>query len=474
MNLIHFSIFVLTLIFSSVILHGNSISIDSIKFHKEKNSKGIKITSVEKDEAGNNQIILVPFIEISISTKRQICFTSICYAKAYFFNSSKQLVECLSAPAMVERPSKGTYSTPAFFKKNSSENIYFTIPKSLRGRNDWSVVVVFGDQNEITASVYPSGNVSDYCFYEKSLLGYKGKGDDYKGDSNPIIEYSITTKVNEYPKMTFLLLLSEKKKADGVFVACLLAKGIEDMKKKIISPSYGSELYNIIQFAKRNNMAIICWGAKRLWDPNKNWDEFSTEEYKYQDKNLDSFALSWKRGIERLCKNYDLPSRQFLLWGTSGAAQHAMRLALRCPNYFLAVCLHIPSSFDKPQTDASKVLWCLTTGELEPGYYRSLLFYRAAVSTGYPIIYKALPKLGHREHTNTSAIALGIFKYAWEQRFRSENVSWQEILAESKYYGDVINQEVIKRKELDEMHGKEQILVTPLPNEQIRDLWNRN
>ena len=189
MNLIRFSILVLTLIFSSVILHGNSISIDSIKYHKERNSKGIKITAVEKDEVGNNKIILVPFIEISISTKRQICFTSISYAKAYFFNSSKQLVECISAPAMVERPSKGAYSTPAFFKKNSSENIYFIIPKSLRGRNDWSVVVVFGDQKEITASVYPSGNFSDYRFHEKSLLQNKGKRDDYKDDSDPIIEY---------------------------------------------------------------------------------------------------------------------------------------------------------------------------------------------------------------------------------------------------------------------------------------------
>lgn len=47
----------------------------------------------------------------------------------------------------------------------------------------------------------------------------------------------------------------------------------------------------------------------------------------------------------------------------------------------------------------------MTTGELEAGYQRSLRFYGECRKLGYPIIYKAIPGLGHEG--NDSAHELG-------------------------------------------------------------------
>jgi hypothetical protein len=115
-------------------------------------------------------------------------------------------------------------------------------------------------------------------------------------------------------------------------------------------------------------------------------------------------------------KEYGIPSNGYLLWGISGSAQYACRLALRKPEYFLAIHAHIPSSFDKPTPDGRRILWCLTTGELEAGHKRSLRFYQQCRALGYPIIYKAIVGLGHAGSPIADNIGREFFEYALSVR----------------------------------------------------------
>jgi len=100
------------------------------------------------------------------------------------------------------------------------------------------------------------------------------------------------------------------------------------------------------------------------------------------------------------------------VWGYSRSAQFAKRLVLRKPQYFRAAYLHIPSSFDQPTPEAASVLWCLTTGECESGYLRSMKFVRQCRKLGYPMVYKAVPGLGHTDHTPARILGLQVFEYA--------------------------------------------------------------
>ena len=162
------------------------------------------------------------------------------------------------------------------------------------------------------------------------------------------------------------------------------------------------------------------------------------------------------------------------------------RLCLRKPDYFLAVHLHIPSSFDKPPPEAAKVLWCLTTGELEGGYERSKRFLAACQQLGYPIVYKAIVGLGHESSKGATALGFTFFEYALTQRdARAEldrkaqsalhasgkapaGTPWPEAFREPPFVGDIVNQEVFPREKAERIPVPFRI---PLPNPAIAKLW---
>lgn len=107
---------------------------------------------------------------------------------------------------------------------------------------------------------------------------------------------------------------------------------------------------------------------------------------------------------------------------------------------------------------SNKVQWCLTTGEEEVGYNRSIEFLDAAQAAGYSMIYKAIPGLGHRSHPQADRICEAFFDFV--TGIGTNGMS-------KVYYGDVFRQIVVNE---DEKKLREGIYV-PLPSKQLVEAW---
>ena len=427
------SVIIFMLLFCLTLRGDDFFEIKSVKFYKEENPSGVEVTKIVEDKEGKRVLVRQAFVEIKVSTKKRTRFDSI-FAKVYFYDSNRKYLAVVDAPDVAIRPGKGKYSLPAFFDGGKTENLFFIVPEEVNKHKNWNALAVFGDYNGITAKLLTEDYIAKYSFSEKYYLNRKPKSKRVDA-LNPIVEHVIKTSTEVQPTLTLLCRPSlNGRQSKGVFAVCMLANSVEDMKKNILSPSEWGELYHIMEFARKHDLALLCWGARRLWDPSRNWDEQSKEEYKKYDDNFDEVAKAWRRGVDKLYKEYKLPNNKFLLWGTSAAAQYAMRIAIRYPEYFNSVCLHIPSSFDKPSEGGRNILWCITTGERESGYSRSIKFFNVCKSLGYPIIYKAIPGLGHSSHRGAREFAIDFCEYAYTSKLTKEQFT------NSQYYGDLVHQ----------------------------------
>jgi predicted esterase len=309
-----------------------------------------------------------------------------------------------------------------------------------------------------------------------------------------LIEYVVKTENPKQPQITLLMLpppgIRDMSEVKGVLGLCLLANNVDGIKRRLQNQNAVDDLGGLLRFAEKHQLVILAWGSRSLWDPSKNWDEQKRAITQQMDENFDEIAAAWSRGIAVLAKKYGLPEKNFLLWGISGAGQYAHRLALRKPDRFLAVHVHVPSSFDKPTKEANRVLWCLTTGENEAGYDQSVKFFTACQEMGYPIIYKAIPGLGHKESPVANRIGLAFFEYALsvqhEKEKRNTSLSsgsgqrgtgpqgdpapaWAEAFRNPPYWGDIINQQIVPRVQRQQIPAQYQV---PLPTKAIADAWN--
>ncbi len=113
--------------------------------------------------------------------------------------------------------------------------------------------------------------------------------------------------------------------------------------------------------------------------------------------------------MEDLIRDYKLPANQWLLYGMSRGGQWAHRIALRQPQFFAAVHIHINSSYDEPTPEATGLEWLVSTGELEAGYPAAKRFYAAALAQNYRMILHGEPKLGHENHPNIDRLSDAFF-----------------------------------------------------------------
>jgi hypothetical protein len=275
----------------------------------------------------------------------------------------------------------------------------------------------------------------------------------------------------------------------------MLANNVDVLRKLLQGQAtyWGiDEIRGLYRFADEHKLMILCWGSHRLWDPAKNWDDLSADAAYSSEQTFDHVAGAWERGVLSLGKDYGLPQNNYLLWGISGSAQYACRLALRKPQYFLAVHVHIPSSFDKPTPEGRKILWCLTTGELEAGHARSLRFYAQCKALGYPIIYKAIVGLGHENSSEAANLGFKFFDYALTVRdqraqfdtayndplaqFQADQTGsgqpqpWIASFSRPPFVGDIVNQEMLPANQTDMVPTN---FRTPLPTREIADAWNK-
>jgi predicted esterase len=256
-------------------------------------------------------------------------------------------------------------------------------------------VAVFGDEHEAVGTAGPRGSYLDFDFPEKGVVENKSDAPvERVAMEDPLKELVVKTKSQKQPQITLFLLLPgdvrDPGEIRGVVAACMLANTVDDVKKTLQGAENSVSWHGLVDFAKQNKMAILCWGSRKLWDPKQNYDDEDME-----NPDFDEVADAWERGVRQLSEKYGIPNKDYLLWGFSAAAQWSHRLAMRKPQYFLAIHIHIPSSFDRPRPAASSILWLLTTGELEGGYEYSREFVSDCQSLGYPILYKAVPNLAH-------------------------------------------------------------------------------
>ncbi len=145
-------------------------------------------------------------------------------------------------------------------------------------------------------------------------------------------------------------------------------------------------LEDFIKFADLNNMALLTWSTGgAAFDPAA------------KDEDMEAFATAWEKGVNQFANETGIPKTDYLLYGISTGAQVADRLAFRKPDYFLAVHVHAPGVCDTPPSDASGVLWLITTGDADKGYNDTVKFYKQCRQIGYPVIFKAIMGLGHND-----------------------------------------------------------------------------
>ena len=307
------------------------------------------------------------------------------------------------------------------------------------------------------------------CFAETAVKGAV----DSTSPGPDVIEHVVKLKANNYPQITmFLRLPGDGERPRGVLCLCLLANNPEEVKEKIRTGT--GELF---AFAAARRLAIVAWGSRSLWDPNKNWNELPRDKARQIDVTFDQVSLGWDLGIDWFVKHHGIPDSGFLMEGSCGAGQFVQRLALRKPDRFLAVHTNISGSFDEPTKAGRKVLWCLTTGErLQGGYERSMAFFRSVRELHYPIVYKAYPSVSHLEGTAKSRqLGCFCFDYALKVAARtarrtggkSSQPDWEDVFASAGTVADIKNQKVFDVEDFSCVPLEYRML---LPDE-LREQW---
>lgn len=466
----------------------------SVKFHDKAPQRGRYLYEEVTEKGKVVDKTFIPFIEAEVSTEEQVRSDTL-YAKAYFYDSKKNLIEKADKPSPVERGAKNLYAMPVFFPKSEPESVYFAVPKKVLDTPGWEAVVVFGDKDGAAAAVLPKDRmVTLFDFPERPQVDSPKRAERQEA-MNPVIEHVVQTHNLKQPQITLFLRpplgMTKASEANGVLAMCLLANNVGEIKRRLQQLEAKDEVGGLIKFAEKNKLVILCWGSTNLWDPTKNWDEVKKQTLKNMDETFDDVSSAWCKGVEQLSRKYGLPNKDFLLWGSSGSAQYAKRLALRQPQYFLAVHLHIPSSFDKPTPEAKSVLWCLTTGELESGYERSKKFYTQCRELGYPMIYKAVVGIGHEGHWTADNLGLRFFEWALELRnektkldaemadtFSKVRKEWEEnpqrpwplSFREPQFVGDIVNQEMFPINQSNMVPESFRVL---LPTKELADAWSK-
>jgi len=498
----YISIICLVLMFGQIPVQADDFfDLSQIHYYQHAPSDGPAVFNEVDKVDQNKQIIktevFVPCLQVRIRVKEQIRASSI-IAHAYFYDSTKALIATVKTPAVVDWGGGQKYDFPVIFPNDKEQLMFFAVPDKVLQQQDWSVVVVFGDSKGVDAQILGGADeqqLGDFDYPEKNLLEDKNGPDIIRKPAmDPLIEHVVQTYNPDQPQITLFMRpplgMTDASEAKGVLCISLLAGSLDEVRRQLQGFEPGQDVGGILKFAEDHKLIIICWGSHGLWNARKSWDDLSPDTAWKTDKAFDQVANAWANGVQYFAKEYGIPENGYLLWGVSGSAQYACRLALRKPEYFLAIHAHIPSSFDKPTPEANKILWCLTTGELESGYQRSLRFYAQCRALGYPMVYKAIIGLGHAGSPIADSIGDKFFEYALSVRdqrmaydkalndplsgFQMAQVTgpiqpWIESFRKPAFVGDAINQEMVP---YDQQNTVPIGYRVPLPTKDIAEAWN--
>lgn len=287
-----------------------------------------------------------------------------------------------------------------------------------------------------------------------------------------IFEHTEKTGDDAQPEIALFLRLPdghtpENPTARGVLAFCTWQMEAASLRKAIANDSDP-----LVQYAKKNRLALLTWNTATLWRTGKSFDQISRSERRSQDETFDSVARAWDRGVREMCRDHGLPETGFLLYGISRGAHWSGRLALRIPERFLAVHIHVANSYEKALGSAVGPLWLVSSGDLDMGRDNALAFYRLCQSKGHPIVFKVANGLGHASNVEIERLRDAFFDYAMRVQKRDTNVppttGMLEDLRLSNLTGDLLTQEVYRGQAAAIVPEAQRV---PLPDESLAKAW---
>jgi len=260
---------------------------------------------------------------------------------------------------------------------------------------------------------------------------------------------------------------SGKEDVKGVIAVC--SPGGRGLGKYLDSNSryYGY----ILKFADKHHLATVAFGPPgRGWDRTKNSDMLSTRAANVQNKALGGLARDLSRAIDRFAKKYQIPEKDWLLYGLCGGAQYAHRMALREPQHFKAVHVHYGGSYDVPTPEGKSINWLVTSLADEPAYIAAQRFYQQCKKMDYKMILKGITRKSAPgeydatiEYTGLNPLqqlSLDFFEYSLNDKGKPD--------PNQIYIADYVNGLVVPVKE-SEWIPKSQAVV--LPSRKLAEAW---
>jgi hypothetical protein len=350
------------------------------------------------------------------------------------------------------------------------------------------LVVVFGNANGVVTASIPDGRDQVLNYPERKLAAKTLLVPDVAltdvAPPSPLIEQKVDSDNSSYPAFTLLLHLphgiSDPKQVHGVLAICMLAGSVGEIRDRLQAIKPDGDANPYFAFAESHGLAIIAWGARWVWNSCANFDELDHDQIHIWDNNFQQLADAWDRGVQMLVQNYGIPDHDYLMYGLCAGGEWVHRLALHKPDRFLAVQMHISTSYDAPTPEARRVMWLLTTGEFDSGCDRARRFYSAARDLGYPIIFKSVLGLSHADSPVAEQLGVRFFDYALAVKARRDSAAAADLTRSqpldlsgfdaAPFYGDLMNQEMFAAGERDMIPSS---FLVPLPSREIAEAWNK-
>ncbi len=435
--------------------------------------------------------LLPPQVEVDVNVSENAQSRNL-VSKLYIYDDAGHLLQKLDAPAPARRRTGNdaiqqrfhVEAWPALIPAHTRQTLYFPLPANLP--DDVTVLAVFGNANGAVAATLPPGREATLAYTERDLVARTNLAPDVALTDDaapaPLIEERVESENPRCPAFTLLVHLphgvNKASEVSGVMAVCMPADSVASIRNRLNAIKPEGDPDACYAYAEGHRLAVLAWGARWVWDSYANFDELDRDQLRGWDADFEQIADAWDRGVQHLVEQDGLPDHDFLMYGICAGGEWAHRLALHKPDRFLAVHLHISTSYDAPTPEGARVLWLVTTGELDSGCDRARRFYAAAHGLGYPIIFKAIPDLGHQTSAAAARLELRFFDYALAQKARRDAATPDHARAPAldlsafaapPFYGDLMNQDMCAAA--DRAMIPPEFLV-PLPTREIADAWN--
>jgi hypothetical protein len=468
-------------------------TIENIRLHQQMppGSDGIVVDDPASPSIPKAKIY-IPQIEVDVSISENAASRAL-VAKAHFYSDAGTIIQTQDRPSVAQhfvtdgiRSSRQFYAWPAMVPAHARQALFFPLPRDLPAT--WQLVVVFGNANGAVAASLPDGREQMVDYPEKQLVAQTQLAPDVPlTDGNtpaPLIEQTVASDNPRYPAFTLLLHLphgiTDPPKVSGVLAVCMLANSVGEIRDRLNGIKATGDPNPYFAFAEDHHLAVLAWGARWVWSSYANFDELNEDQIRTWDDNFQQLADAWDRGVNLLVQNHGLPDHDYLMYGLCAGGEWVHRLALHKPDRFLAVQMHISTSYDAPTPEAARLMWLLTTGELDSGYDRARRFYTAARGLHYPIIFKAVEGLGHADSPVADQLGIRFFTYALAEKATRDAANASDLTTSqaldfsdfyaSPFYGDLLNQDMFSASRKGLIPPG---FLVPLPNREIAEAWSK-